>query len=60
MTVVLSGDKDTGCVGFTFDGADGSPSEQVASENAATSACEKSQLIHAAPSNRFSRVSAVS
>jgi hypothetical protein len=44
--VILSGDKYASCVGFPFNGADCSPSEQVASEYAATSACEKCQLIH--------------
>jgi hypothetical protein len=38
--VILSGDKYACGVGVEFDGADGSPSEQVAAENAATSACE--------------------
>jgi len=35
-------------VGITLNGADGAPSEEVAAEYSATSACEKSQLIHAA------------
>ena len=33
-------------VGATLNGADGAPSQQVAAEYSATSACEKSQLIH--------------
>jgi hypothetical protein len=33
-------------VGITLNGAHGSPSKELASENASTSACEKSQLIH--------------
>ena len=45
-SVILSGDKYACGVGLPFDGADGSPSEQVACEYSATSACEKSQLIH--------------
>ncbi len=49
--VILSGGKNASCVGFPLNGADGSPSEQMASEYAATSACEKSQLIHGAPSS---------
>jgi len=46
--VILSGEQYACWVGGPFDGADGAPSEQVASEYSATSACEKSQLIHAA------------
>jgi hypothetical protein len=38
------------CVGITLNGADGAPTQQVAAEYPATSACEKSQLIHK-PSN---------
>jgi hypothetical protein len=33
-------------VGITLNGADGAPAEEVAAEYSATSACEKSQLIH--------------
>jgi len=43
--VILSGGKYAGAVGVDFDGADGSPPEQDASEYASTSACEKSQLM---------------
>jgi hypothetical protein len=35
-------------VGITLNGADGAPSEEVAAEYSTASACEKSQLIHAA------------
>jgi hypothetical protein len=49
--VILSGGKYASCVGFPLDGADGTPSKQVTSEYASTSACEKSQLIHASPSS---------
>jgi hypothetical protein len=38
--VILSGGKYASCVGFPFNGADGSPSEQLSGKNAATSACE--------------------
>jgi hypothetical protein len=44
--VILSGGKYACGVGFPFNSANGAPSEQVASKNSATSACEKSQLIH--------------
>ena len=47
--VVLSGGKYACCVGLPLDGADGSPSKQVAAKDASTSACEKSQLIHDSP-----------
>jgi hypothetical protein len=47
QAVVLPGHENACGVGLKLDGADGSPSEQVAAENASTSACEKSQLIHA-------------
>jgi hypothetical protein len=43
--VILSLGKYARGVGLALDGADDSPSKQVAAENAATSACEKSQLI---------------
>jgi hypothetical protein len=46
--VILSGGKYASCVWLPFDCADSSPSEQLSGKNAATSACEKSQLIHAA------------
>jgi len=39
-SIVLSCDKDSLCVGFPLNGADASVSEQLAPENAATSACE--------------------
>jgi hypothetical protein len=35
-------------VGITLNRADGVPAEEVAAEYSATSACEKSQLIHVA------------
>jgi hypothetical protein len=42
--------RKNGCaVGINLNGADGSPPEQVAAEYAATSACEKSQLIQRTP-----------
>jgi hypothetical protein len=44
-SVVLSGDQNVPCVGVPFDGADGSPSEEFAPENATSSACEKCQLM---------------
>jgi hypothetical protein len=46
--VILSGGKNASWVGFPLDGADGSPSKQVSAKYSATSACEKSQLIHSA------------
>ena len=46
--VILSGAQYACWVGFPLDGTDGSPSEQVSAKYSATSACEKSQLIHAA------------
>jgi hypothetical protein len=45
-SIVLSLRQNGRGVGITFNGADGAPSEQVPPEYAATSACEKSQLIH--------------
>jgi hypothetical protein len=39
-SVVLPGDQNVPCVGVPLDGADGFPSEQLAAEYAATSACE--------------------
>jgi hypothetical protein len=44
-SIVLSLRQNLCGVGITLNGAHGSPSEEVASENASTSACEKSQLI---------------
>jgi hypothetical protein len=38
--VILSGGKYASCVGFPFDGADSSPSEEVTPEYSSTSACE--------------------
>nr|WP_245846612.1 hypothetical protein [Halomonas humidisoli] len=45
-SIVLSLRQNLCCVGITLNGADGTPSEEVAAEYSATSACEKSQLIH--------------
>jgi hypothetical protein len=45
-SVILSGNKYAGGVTVPFDCTDGAPPEQFSSEYAATSACEKSQLIH--------------
>jgi hypothetical protein len=47
--VILSGEQYTCGVGLPLDGADGSPSEQVATKNASTSAREKCQLMHGSP-----------
>jgi hypothetical protein len=47
--IVLSRSQNGCGVGITFNCADGAPSEQVAAEYPATSACEKSQLIHDLP-----------
>jgi hypothetical protein len=44
--VILSGGKYACGVGLPLDSADCAPSEQVPAEYSATSACEKSQLIH--------------
>jgi hypothetical protein len=38
--VILSGGKYASCVGFPFDCADGSPSEQLSGKYSAASACE--------------------
>jgi hypothetical protein len=38
--VILSGDKNACGIGVEFNGADGTPSKEAASEYAATSACE--------------------
>jgi hypothetical protein len=43
--VVLAGNQDAGGVGVPLDSAHGAPSKQMPAEDAATSACEKSQLI---------------
>jgi hypothetical protein len=48
-SVVLAGAQNSSGVGVALNSAHGSPSEEFASEYAATSAREKSQLIHAAP-----------
>jgi hypothetical protein len=45
-SIVLSLRQNLCGVGITLNGADGSPSEDLAPENTSTSACEKSQLIH--------------
>ncbi len=45
-SVVLTCDENAGGVGVKLDGADGPPPEQMPAEDAATSAREKSQLIH--------------
>ena len=44
--VILSLGKNAGGVGFALNSADGAPPEQLAPEYSATSAREKSQLIH--------------
>jgi hypothetical protein len=44
--VILSGAQYACGIWFPFNGTNGSPSEQLSPENASTSACEKSQLIH--------------
>ena len=48
--VILSGGKNACGVGLPLNSTDGSPSEEMPSEYSATSACEKSQLIHVTPS----------
>ena len=50
--VVLSGHEHGARVSVKFDGTDGSPPEFARCENAASSACEKCQLIHP-PALRF-------
>ncbi len=45
-SVVLTCDENACGVGVEFDGADGPPAEQMPTEDAATSAREKSQLTH--------------
>jgi hypothetical protein len=52
--VILSGDKNACGVGLAFDGADGAPPEELSPKDSATSASEKSQLIHAPPSSTSS------
>lgn len=53
-SIILSLDEYRSGIGFVFDGADCSPSEDVSCEYASTSAREKCQLIHApAPSLKF-------
>jgi hypothetical protein len=44
--VVLPSHEHAGCVGVPLHSAHGAPSKEFASEYSATSACEKSQLIH--------------
>ncbi len=44
-SVVLPGDQHVPCVGLELDGADAPPPEQLAAEDASTSAREKCQLI---------------
>jgi hypothetical protein len=46
VAVVLSRHKNACCVAVPFDGANCSPAEEFAAEYSATSAREKSQLIH--------------
>jgi hypothetical protein len=53
-SVVLSRHKNAGGVGVVFDGTDGVPPKEFAPEYSATSACEKSQLIHATPPMKYS------
>lgn len=48
-SVVLSGEEHAAGVVVDFDGADGPPSEEFASEYASTNAREKCQLIHSFP-----------
>jgi len=48
-SVILPLDEYSCGVGFVFNGADCPPSKQVSGKYASTSACEKSQLIHATP-----------
>jgi hypothetical protein len=45
VSSVLSSRQNLCCVGITLNGANGAPSQHVACEYSATSACEKSQLI---------------
>jgi hypothetical protein len=52
-SVILSGAQYACCIWLPFDGADGSPSEKFSPKYSATSACEKSQLIHLIQSQFF-------
>jgi hypothetical protein len=45
-SIVLAGDEDVAGVLVEFDGTHGCPAKELAAENAASSACEKRQLIH--------------
>jgi len=45
-SVVLAGNQDACGVGVPLDSAHGAPSKQMSTEDAATSAREKSQLMH--------------
>jgi len=45
-TVILSGAQHACWIWLPLDGADSSPSEEMSAKYSATSACEKSQLIH--------------
>jgi hypothetical protein len=49
QAVILSGEQYACGIGLPLDSADGSPSEETASENASTSAREKCQLMHGSP-----------
>jgi hypothetical protein len=49
QAVILSGKQNACGVGLPLNGAHGSPSEEVAAENASTSAREKCQLMHGSP-----------
>jgi hypothetical protein len=51
-SVVLAGEKNIAGVGIKLDGTDSSPPEEMPPEDAATSACEKCQLIHGLLQNR--------
>lgn len=55
--VVLAREEDVPSVGVEFDGADGSPTEELASEQASTSAREKCQLIQTEPHRLPLRIS---
>jgi hypothetical protein len=48
-SIILSGEQSPSGIGVKFDGAHGSPSEQMPAEYSSTSAREKSQLIHCHP-----------
>jgi hypothetical protein len=49
VAIVLPLHEYPGCMGVSFNSADGSPSKQFSPKNSATSAREKSQLIHDSP-----------